>query len=783
MKRRVVRRSLAAASVAVALFLAVFLAVFFGGFAALLSGVGMTGPGVAKAQAPGDLQVIPGRLLSLVGEEASLKLVGPGLEQLYSTGGTVVVRLEGPARAEEVGQAEVRLPLVRELAIGMRPDELKPSADARVGGEGGADLSAGQGSAGRGPASAGEDLLLPLRRWGGEALVIPGAYRVTVSVQVGGTTVGSGQTWLGKVAPREQPLRLALIWPLALGIHRDPDGVFFDRKLEEAVDRSTEGAGLAGFLWLSERYPTIKCTLVVEPVLLTQLRDMADGYLRTGDTGGPATGSSPSAASPGGAAQVGPPEEVPASDARAQDAAASLAELQALVADGRASVLALPYASPDLAVLAARARRDGVGQLQLGKQELQQTLGLSAPVTGVYLADQEITPACLSLLGQAAVDHAVGPSSLASRLSEPLEPGSITVRVRNEEHDRVTLILADDGLSGLLTPPGDAGLFFARLAAELASRPLTDLVVAPPVTFELPSPAFVEKVYHELLTSSWLATITVADLLQSRPPASRPLLLKGNASAPRPGYLEESLLAAVGSAGAVVRQLSDIADVTRVPVERSRRLLYLAESRFWYREGASLEEANVGLKYATQAESLAKGELAKVAISKLESDWFWGRQGTLTLLVENDAAYPVTVGLHLTGDGLSLAIAGVKAGDSSGAGEQASDREELAPDRNGSTEARGELTQVVELLPGVTTVDVRVSATGGLHGLKARLTTGTTSGAVVLTEAATSVGFITWPWLARWVGLALGLIVVSLTVLVLLRRRRRAAATSHRPVR
>ncbi len=61
-----------------------------------------------------------------------------------------------------------------------------------------------------------------------------GRIRVTIEVRSGAAVMATGGTWMGRVAVRGSPLDLAFVWRAALGIHRGPDGSFFDRALEQA---------------------------------------------------------------------------------------------------------------------------------------------------------------------------------------------------------------------------------------------------------------------------------------------------------------------------------------------------------------------------------------------------------------------------------------------------------------------------------------------------------------------------------------------------------------------
>ena len=187
-----------------------------------------------------------------------------------------------------------------------------------------------------------------------------GAYLLVAEVKAGDEVLASGQTWVGKAEPRENPLDVAFVLPASLGIHRDTAGVFYDNALEKAVSSPDQGepageGSLVSLLAAVQRFPGWNLTLALEPILLTQLRDMADGYTFLDASGKQV--------------MVGP------DDPRALSADAMLAGLKELTARDSVEVAVSPYSGADLGMLAAEGWRDGFEQVQLGKQELQQTPG------------------------------------------------------------------------------------------------------------------------------------------------------------------------------------------------------------------------------------------------------------------------------------------------------------------------------------------------------------------------------------------------------------------------
>ena len=520
---------------------------------------------------------------------------------------------------------------------------------------------------------------------------VPGAYLLAVEVKSGSTILATGQTWIGKAAIREKPLDLAFVWPVSLGVHRDAGGVFYDSVLEDALG-TTEGTtapgggSLRGIVRLAELFPEWNLTLAVEPVLLTQLRDMADGYTRRDASGSEA--------------------EVQTSDARAQNADALLAALKKAADGGSIEIAASPYAGADLNVLAAEDWRDGFEQIQMGKQELQQTLGLGAPLTGAYSPGLDLSSASLGFYADASIDHVVVSSDLVAMLTEPIEEGVVTVRARDEENHRATLVFADAALEAQLTAPWDPSLLWVALAAELAATPRDAVVVAPDLQFALAPDSYLEAIGTTLGDLHWVKTQTLSGLLRDNSPGTRPVMLKTATGTPA-GYIQSALLDDLRSAHEVVTDLADIADATRAPVEAAHRLLSIAESRWWWRPGTSPEEATIGLEYARKARESAQAELDKITFSGIDTSLITGSEGVVDLSLENKADYSVTVHLLLEGTGLIL------------------------PD--------GEAVDL-ELQPGKTVLPVRVAVADGDHVLDAKLVAGETT----LDEISRSVRFITF---------------------------------------
>ncbi len=701
------------------------LAVVFGTCLSLLPF--FSGSALAEA-AVVPLSVSVNRPLSLTGEELRVSVAGRSLGQLVDT--RLVIRLKGPAEPSQVGQSNPEIPDAGKIAVDLAA--VPTTTIYTVPGE---SLVAEPAASTEGADSVTTTTVAPrvgslgdLRAGVLEAAVTipnrflqrPGAYLLVAEVKAAGEVIASGRVWMGRAAPRETPLDLAFIWPVALGIHRNAEGVFFDQVLEQAVSEVDGDGGLRGVIGLAEHFPDWRFTLAPEPVLLTQLRDMADGYTRISEDGDSV--------------------EVP-SDARpARDAAELVKGLRGLAERRRVELLVGPYSGADLGVLAAEGWRDGLQQLQLGKQELQQGLGLAEPLQGGYPPDLALTSDGLSYYAQASIDHVVVADTLTTLLTEPITAGTVSVRARNTNNDRLTLVFAHSRLSARLTSPWDPGVFVAALAAELATNAVGAMVVTPNIGFTLVPVVYLEAIGRILEGVEWVRTQTLSDLLNAHGPDTRPVHLKTSVVVPG-GYIEESLLADLRVAHGAVGRLVAIADPTRTPVEEVLRLLFIAQSRYWSRAETSPQEATIGMAYAEKAKEMAQRELDRIRFWDSRPGSIMGSQGTVGVVVQNDAGYPLTVMLELEAVGMSL--------------------------------PEGELRRV-EIAPGRTEIPVRVVGHGGPYELRAALVAGDSA----LDKISYELRFVTITAVVPWAGAGIVILLLILFLIVYRskRNRRRAKA-------
>jgi hypothetical protein len=459
-----------------------------------------------------------------------------------------------------------------------------------------------------------------------------GGYRVTAKVSSGDTRQITSITWLGRVSDLPPAIELALVWPVMLGVHRDPEGVFIDDVVQKAVLPDADSAGsLYAFFRLVDQYPKWRMTLAVEPLLLGQVEDLSDGYVQL--------------------AADGTKTKVDKQDLSAQQPAHAHDTIRAVAAAESVQVIPTPYASPDLSLVAQQGWTDGFDQIQLGKTEVQSILELRSIPESTYPPGLDVTTDVAGLMGQASIDYALAAGSVAADLVEKPADPSGPVRVRDVKNGRLTLVFADEELRAALVPPWDAGRFAAALAAVLAAGARGPFVASPKGEYGWPPAAYLADIGDLLASAPWISTRTLAEVVANHPPDNRPILLSrygGRAN----GFVAQAYVEALDRAHTSALDLEGATDSARAPLDRLRVLLMVAESRYWFVRGVDPRIANVGLSYVRAASDLVAGEFDKVDVAGDKSVVVVGRQGDVPVAIVNRTGYPLDVQLVVSGEGV-----------------------------------------------------------------------------------------------------------------------------------
>ncbi len=466
-----------------------------------------------------------------------------------------------------------------------------------------------------------------------ESLAGPGAYRAFAVLTGEGDRRVEGEAWVGLI-PGGVTVDLATVWPVAFGIHRDPDGVFVDEVLIEAVRPEAEAAGSLYALFRAiDDFPSWHQTLAIEPVLLTQLGEMADGFSQRASAGGEVT--------------------VEEGEGAAAAADQTLSLMRTVAALDNVQILPAPYAMPPLPLLGRLGWIDGREQMQLGKQQVQEVLALPQTLDAAYPPGLELTDESLGFLSNASIDFAVASAEVAGGLAEPSSVLGAPVRVRDQQGNRLTLVFAHPRLRSALVAPWDAERFLAALASVVTETGGGPVVAVPSSDYALPSAEFLEVVGEALGASGQIRSVTLDELLESRPPSSRPVFLNRFAGSIE-GFVGQTYAERLQATHLLVDDLAQATKSERSPLESLNLLLFEAESRYWFAAGENPLVVNLGLTYLDRAAELTREEFDKVDVEGDKSVIVMGSSGEVPIAIINQTGYPLEARLVLRGEGIEV---------------------------------------------------------------------------------------------------------------------------------
>lgn len=314
---------------------------------------------------------------------------------------------------------------------------------------------------------------------------------------------------------------VSILWPLADRPHLGVGDVFADDDLTRELAPGGRLAVALSALEEASADPDL-VTIVVDPMLLDELEQMAGGYRVLAQPDSVQTRLRADGVVPGTVAGTG------------QAAAADfLDRLRALAATHR--VLALPYGDADLSALTRAGMADeAAAAVTRGRDAATRVLVRGPQATAIYQnlvtdiaapPDGAMTDATLSLLAGLG-DHAaiLASGSVATGAGKPVTDGLVTVGSSGSADDAIPGVVAggdraaqfDQILAGTLHM--DTAEAVSRLAAELWTTPAaqrTPIVVAPPRQFTADGTglAALSELVDELAASRTLVPLSLPALL------------------------------------------------------------------------------------------------------------------------------------------------------------------------------------------------------------------------------------------------------------------------------
>jgi hypothetical protein len=454
----------------------------------------------------------------------------------------------------------------------------------------------------------------------------------------------------------EHRLNLVLVVPIGHVPSRAPDGTFpvdpvlGDQPLEDALGPAGWLSGLLGAL---RDHPGFAVSLAPTPRLIEEVADMADGYARSGG---------------------GEDVAVSAEDPPAEAAAAWLDGLRAILGRDRVQPLLVPYAAPDLPVVAgAGASTDLSAQFVEGVEVLTRAFGEgtaarfttswlfppggrldAATLDGLQPFNLAPDRRLKTFISEESVRDNGDPSSDGC----PRAYASFTCPVSVETTSRpIDGYVSDEQLGERLQALGRSGddrvdlqRFFAETAMIREEIPGVSGRVIQTATPALwnPPPALVDDLVGGLDGAPWLTPLTPQRALGAATRTARRAVVD-EAEKLRVAP-DEDYLRSVSEAASAVHTFSLVEPSPQL-LRRLERNVLVAQSTSWWGDAALQAR---GEAYATESESKAEAQLDNITIGGRAQITLTSERQPIPLVLFNDNPYPVTVEVSLSSTDLDF---------------------------------------------------------------------------------------------------------------------------------
>ena len=421
------------------------------------------------------------------------------------------------------------------------------------------------------------------------------------------------------------PLDVSLTFVLDAPPSFRADGTFVDDGLIERI--APDGA--VGAITDALADTPVSCTLVVSPLLLEQLRRMADGFrLAQGEvvvTRGPRS-----------------PE--------ARRAAAVLARLRD-IADPPSEVVALPYASPSVPAMASAGLREPLrAQVARGRRVVETLLGVPVAEGAFRPPDGAVDEVGLEVLADLDQRSLILDPEAVSQPTFFLTPPPVAL-LRTEDGDEIRAASPDARVDRRIENEGpDARLIAMRALGELSAiyfeRPAENRATAIVIDEDdAPRPAFLRTLLRGLSRQParlrWLRPVTATRLLEaaSVPRRLRPLPTEAFSTT----YLEHLRLAQRG-----LSRFGAVAGLEHEVVTRLGTLILTSQSRYL------MSRPDEALAMLEAVEREVGSELAKISPPPPSTIRLTSRTGFIPVTLHNEAGYDVVVRVVLRAPGLDF---------------------------------------------------------------------------------------------------------------------------------
>lgn len=502
---------------------------------------------------------------------------------------------------------------------------------------------AAQPRAVRGPLESGQSRSFPPIEVSLADLSVNALHPVTVELRAdGGATplavLRTSVVFIGEEEPPEVPLNVSLSFVLDQPIRVRPDGVFLDGGLEASL---APGGRLATIVGALEAVP-IPVTLVVSPLLLEELRDMAEGY-RVQE------GSELRSVAPG--------------EGGAAAAEHMLDQLGALARHPGTEVIALPYASPSIpSLVEAGLGSDLRIHMERGAEVLRGILGVDPSTTVFRPPGSALSASALDVLDVVLTGDGVTEALLVDPevLEPPIglnlsPPAAASLRTAGGDlsaiapdptlEARTESVPEDPALAAMWTVGELAALYFEQPSIDRGAALVFSEDETPRSELLIP----LLRALRPDVGSTWVRPVSATRVYFSETSAEDPPLEeRGLQQSSRSSSMSPEVIGAIDRTDQKLSALQSV-EARADLIAQVRRDILLSESRYL------LEREDLALAFLAAARRTVENEFGKIRPPDEDSEvTLTSRSGTIPLTIRNEADYPVHVRVALRASGLEF---------------------------------------------------------------------------------------------------------------------------------
>lgn len=471
-----------------------------------------------------------------------------------------------------------------------------------------------------------------------------GVYPFTVEAVRSGSVVATVPSEFIVTSPdtlgNNPVLKTSVVFNVIEPPHRGPDGMFRDEKLAAECDPAGENPGWFSTLTkAADRWHELRLTYSLSPLLLEEMMDACDGYVRR---------------------KGGKEERVGPSATECENVSAIVNSFQAMGKSPRFQFLSTPYTEPNLETLGdLKWYDDARHQISKGHTDLEKNLETTIGNEFYYPPGLALNSQVIAELGSDIGNLLLLSPDLLGRTREGrrLQGGDQTVswpvKIAAGEERQVLALFADKRMDQFIRRveqsddvQGVVQGFLSELMQLYLEKPsqARTCVIEWPGWWRPPQ-SVTDELFRVLQTAPWTQSATVSESFFTVPTVSNQAV-----EVPVQEREPDEYFSQVGLARERLRSYSGMVFKENPELALLTQDLSIAESDVW----RQWERPTTGLGYASAVLRGVDAELAKVDMPAVGSISLTGGNADIPLSVVNGTGYRVKGTLEFSSNGLGF---------------------------------------------------------------------------------------------------------------------------------